>query len=261
MAAACIEIEIRRELQAIGRDRNGRRHYRAPMRQNTDHGGSGSPGSPPQIGVPAGLLCAWAIVAVGQIGEQMKRRAVAHAPVRRQQAVVRRMRVAEGRAGEPRDDLAPAYREQLVAPAPAAVCPGRRRARIPIEHGGLKGRPDRADRESRRHISHRPRRYSSAPALAHGFGEVALEIAEERKRRFRAPFLAHEQHRDHRRQQGDRQRGFDRLRLALAFEPVAERAVADLVVVLQEIDEGGRGQSLPLGSPRGRPPRCADASP
>ena len=50
-----------------------------------------------------------------------------------------------------------------------------------------------------------------APALAHRLGEVALEIAEERKRRFRAPFLAHEQHRHHRRQQGDRQRRLDRL--------------------------------------------------
>ena len=28
----------------------------------------------------------------------------------------------------------------------------------------------------------------------------------------------------------------------MAFEPVAERAVADLVVVLQEIDKGGRGE-------------------
>ena len=35
-------------------------------------------------------------------------------------------------------------------------------------------------------------------------------------------------------------RRLDRLRIGDALEPVAERAVADLVVVLQEIDEGGR---------------------
>ena len=45
------------------------------------------------------------------------------------------------------------------------------------------------------------------------------------------------------RQQRDRERGLDLLRRSEAFQPVAERAVADLVVVLQEIDEG-RGRQL-----------------
>ena len=67
-----------------------------------------------------------------------------------------------------------------------------------------------------------------------------MEIAEERERPRRSPFFAHEQHRDHRRQQRDRERGLDRPGIGHALEPVAERAVADLVVVLQEIDEGGR---------------------
>ncbi len=39
----------------------------------------------------------------------------------------------------------------------------------------------------------------------------------------------------HRRQQQHRERGLDRARVdASALEPVAERAIADLVVVLQE---------------------------
>src|SRR5579863_7256476 len=76
-----------------------------------------------------------------------------------------------------------------------------------------------------------------AAALADGFGEAALEIAEEREGHLRAPFLAHEQHGDRGREQRDRERRFDRFRLYLALEPVAEGAVADLVVVLQEIDE------------------------
>ena len=42
------------------------------------------------------------------------------------------------------------------------------------------------------------------------------------------------------REQRDRERGFDRLRIGDALEPVAERTVADLVMVLQEIDERDR---------------------
>jgi photosystem II stability/assembly factor-like uncharacterized protein len=49
-----------------------------------------------------------------------------------------------------------------------------------------------------------PRGVAGPPAPLHqppeGLREVALEIAEEREWCFRAPFLAHEQHRDHRRQ-------------------------------------------------------------
>ena len=45
-----------------------------------------------------------------------------------------------------------------------------------------------------------------------------------------------------RREQQHGERRFDRLRIRIAFEPVAQRAIADLVVVLQEIDEGGRRQ-------------------
>src|SRR6185437_1473081 len=59
------------------------------------------------------------------------------------------------------------------------------------------------------------------------------------ERRLRSPFLAHEQHRHAGREQRDRQRGLDRARIGMGFEPVAERAIADLVVVLQEIDKGG----------------------
>src|SRR6202035_1173680 len=46
------EIEIRRELHAVGCNRNGGRHQRAPMNQNAPHGGMTSPASPPQIRVP-----------------------------------------------------------------------------------------------------------------------------------------------------------------------------------------------------------------
>ena len=80
-----VEIEIRRELQAVGRDREcwtASACY--PMRQNTDQGGMASPvNSPPQIRVPVGLAGAMRDVLVRQVGQQPQRRAVAHAPVRR----------------------------------------------------------------------------------------------------------------------------------------------------------------------------------
>src|ERR1700722_18876757 len=48
-----VEIEIRRELQAVGGDRDGRRHYRGSRRQNTDQGGNELSAAAPQIAVPA----------------------------------------------------------------------------------------------------------------------------------------------------------------------------------------------------------------
>ena len=165
---------------------------------------------------------------------------------------------AEGRAGKPRDDLAPADREQFAHQRqPLAVRP-RRRA-FPVEHGGLKRRCFAADPEPRRHISHRRRRTPCGGPCGRPRRD-RREIAEERERLRRSPFLAHEQQGDHRRQQRDRQRGLDRSRIGHALEPVAERAVADLVVVLQEIDEGGRRQMAARLAAR-RPPRCADGSP
>ncbi len=81
-----------------------------------------------------------------------------------------------------------------------------------------------------------------APAVAHRFRELALEVAEERKRLARAPFVAHEQQRRRRREQRHGQRGLERRGWRQRRQPLAERAVADLIVVLQEIDERGGGQ-------------------
>ena len=44
-------------------------------------------------------------------------------------------------------------------------------------------------------------------------------------------------------------------------QPVAERAVADLVVVLQEVDEGGRRQVRRSARRAAAPSRCGDGSP
>ena len=47
-----VEVEIGGELQAVGRDRDRRRHCCYPMRQRTDHGGTLSLNALPQIRVP-----------------------------------------------------------------------------------------------------------------------------------------------------------------------------------------------------------------
>src|SRR6266403_5626872 len=74
-----VEIEVRRQLDAVGRDRNGRRHHRPPMRQNTDQGGTKSPASPPQIGVP---LDALALLAISVLERLATSRNVAPSPMR-----------------------------------------------------------------------------------------------------------------------------------------------------------------------------------
>ena len=69
----------------------------------------------------------------------------------------------------------------------------------------------------------------------------------------RAPFLAHEQHRDVRASSSSARRGAQRLRDRRARQPLAERAVADLVVVLQEASRTRSAAGRALGSPRGLP--------
>src|SRR6516225_1373695 len=51
-----VEAEIGRELQPIGRARDRREHYPAPMLQNTDHGVSTSAGVLPQMTRPTAVV-------------------------------------------------------------------------------------------------------------------------------------------------------------------------------------------------------------
>ena len=73
-----------------------------------------------------------------------------------------------------------------------------------------------------------------APSLSHGFRKVALEIAEEQERLARAPLLAHEQHRDLRQKEGNARQRPHHPRRRQDAQTLAERPVADLVVVLEE---------------------------
>src|SRR5262249_37982326 len=82
-----------------------------------------------------------------------------------------------------------------------------------------------------------------ATAPAHRFRQSAMEVAEKPERRGRSPFLAHEQERRHRGEQGDRQRSLERRAVRLRREPIAKRTVADLIMILQKVDEGSWRQA------------------
>ncbi|MDR8969313.1 hypothetical protein FEP58_05702 [Burkholderia multivorans] len=82
----------------------------------------------------------------------------------------------------------------------------------------------------------------AAAALAYGVGERAAIVGEELERLRAAVFFAHEQQRDLRRQQQQRGQRAQRVVVRERAQPLAERAIADLVVVLQERHERGRRQ-------------------
>ncbi len=73
-----------------------------------------------------------------------------------------------------------------------------------------------------------------APSLAHGLRQFPVEVAEEQKWLRRAPFLAHEQHRDLGSEQIDACKRADGFGRSQRVQPFAERAIADLVVILDE---------------------------
>src|SRR4029079_17854427 len=63
----------------------------------------------------------------------------------------------------------------------------------------------------------------------------------------RTPFLAHEKHRDGRCDEGNRERSFDRLLRCICGQAITQGAATNLIVILQEIDEGeGRQNSTGL---------------
>ena len=80
------------------------------------------------------------------------------------------------------------------------------------------------------------------PAIANGDGEIAVEVGEEEERALFRPFIAHEHQRNMRRQKQHGGEDAPHRLVAEQRQPLTKRPVADLVVVLQEIDEGGGWQ-------------------
>jgi hypothetical protein len=81
------------------------------------------------------------------------------------------------------------------------------------------------------------------PAFGDGPAELARETCEEQEGPRLAPVLAHEHERDVRREEQDRGERVVRGRVGQRDQPLAERPVAGLVVVLEEVDEG-RGRKM-----------------
>ena len=95
-----------------------------------------------------------------------------------------------------------------------------------------------------------------APAAGDRVAERRREIAEEEERARRGELLAHEEQRDRRREQHARDRGLERRRGRERADALAERAVADLVVGLEEVDERGRRQLAAPAAARGGRDTC-----
>jgi len=154
------------------------------------------------------------------------------------------MSLAKARRGKPWHNFASPGRQQFAHQRQAfRSC--RRFARLPVQHGGVEG----GDPKRIWHLVAIP---VIGPfvfllsSLAHRMREIALEVAEEREGSLRTPFLAHEQHGDHGRKKRHCESGLDFLPGCQRLETITKRAVADLVVVLQEVDEG-RGRKLAAG--------------
>src|SRR6202140_1906877 len=79
--------------------------------------------------------------------------------------------------------------------------------------------------------------------LANGVGQVRAEIAEKGKRLCCSPFFAHEQHGYLGEEQIGGRDGPQRVCRRDRSQPIAERPIADLIVVLNECDECCRRQA------------------
>src|SRR4029453_6479868 len=76
-----------------------------------------------------------------------------------------------------------------------------------------------------------------ASSVAYGLREIAAEIREKQEGCAGAEFLAHEQERDRRGEQEHGQEAAQLRSRRKRVKPLAEGAIADLIVVLQEVDE------------------------
>src|SRR5262249_24837395 len=145
---------------------------------------------------------------------------------------------------EPRQDLTPTNGQQRAMDVEPGAVRGIGEER-PVELGALEGR-------ARERIGDagacclvgelREGRELSPPALAHRIGQLWPDVAEEDERLRRVPFLPHEEQRDRRGQEHDRRGGAQRFRRRQRPDALAHGPVTDLIVVLEERDEGGRRQ-------------------
>src|SRR6185503_9497909 len=82
-----------------------------------------------------------------------------------------------------------------------------------------------------------------AATVAHGIAELAVEVAEKEERLLTAPLFAHEEERRRWREELNGAQGLQGPVVGEGKKAFAEGAVADLVMVLEEIDEA-RGREV-----------------
>ena len=194
-------------------------------------------GAPPQIGSPQVRSFGCGCAASDKLASSSKA-CRAGMPACVQHAVVERDVAG---AGHRRQQAA---RSVAAAPSSSArVSASRSRMlgvveRVPIEHGGIARRLAPADRGFRRRAWHRPRRIPACGPARTASASSPLKVAEKRERLGRAPFLAHEQQAA---APGCNSNTASAAASASGWasdcQPFAHRPVADLVVVLQEVDE------------------------
>ena len=81
------------------------------------------------------------------------------------------------------------------------------------------------------------RELATAP-ISDCLGEIALEVGKVEESGTRCPFLAHKQQWYLRAEQQDRLASLNSFGCGDPRQPLAERTIADLIVVLQEVDKG-----------------------
>src|SRR6185436_17116050 len=82
-----------------------------------------------------------------------------------------------------------------------------------------------------------------SPAVPHRVGKLALIVGEIEKRIANSLLLAHEQQRDLRRKQQQSHADLEHVGIGDGGEPLAQCAIADLVMILQAEDEAERRET------------------
>jgi len=156
------------------------------------------------------------------------------------------VRIDGAAAGEQRHDMDLAQGDEFAHEPDAVAALGRAGAR-PVEPRAAEGLLVAGVGQVVRHRALRQAaeilRLGPA-ALSRRIGKVAVEIGEEQERLPLAVFLAHEEERNAGSKQKQGGHDVEQRRLDEQREPLAEGAVADLVVVVQEVDVDLRGKRI-----------------
>ena len=232
-----VEAEVRRKLETVSGNRDIRRHQRYPVIQKTDHGGSNGGGLPPQIGRRPPMSCGLCPGLLDRFASSSK---ISPSPSR-QYAVRKSSAIAhpaEGRACKARGHF-PAPRRQQIANEIETSAPFWREVGTPVEDGrAICFLSASGSGMSAGNLEICARQISLAPF-------AAPHARDRRGNRKRMETVVVEPHSSPMNISGGM--GASRVTASAAAsarlvrlrrEAIAQRTIADLVVVLQKIDKG-----------------------